>query len=190
MSFIQFADQIWNMLRTGKNSVVVLYHKDLPKKNTRTIKNIRSPKASGREIAYLELWQAQVKLDCIFHLGWNQVFKTLFWRERRVSQPEGFMSPCVLWWWLPPCLLLNWMESCSCTSYTFASILILAFQQPQGRIMIDKESPKREKEGFLIQFLGITCYTGAICFLDGTKFYGTSTRKRLQNSSPNSLQIP
>lgn len=190
MSFFQCAHQICCVLRTGKNSVVVLYHKDLPKKNTGTIKNIRPPKASGREITYLELWQTQVKLDCIFHLGWNQVFEKLFWRERRVSQPEGFMSPCVLWRWLPPCLLLNWMESCLWTSYTFASILILVFQQPQGRIMIHKESPKREKEGFLILFLGITCSTRAIYFLDGRKFCGMSMRKWFQNSSPNSLQIP
>lgn len=171
------------MLRTGKNSVVVLYHKDLPKKTTGTIRNIRSLKASGKAITYLELWQAQVKLDCIFHLGWNQVFKKLFWRERRVSQPEGFMSPCVLWRWLPPCLLLNWMESCLCTSYTLASILILVFQQPQGRIMRDKESPKREKEGFLVLFLGITRSTRAMFIsLMAEKCCGTSVRKWFQNS--------
>lgn len=184
MSFFQFGDQICNMLGTGKG-VLVLYHKDLPKKNTGTINNIRSPKASGRAITYLELRQAQVKLDSIFHLGWNQVFRKLFWRERRVSQPEGFMSPCVLWWWLPPCLLLSWMESRLCTSYTFGSSLILVFQQPQGRIMIDKEFPKREKEGFLILFLGITCSTRAIYFLDGRKICGMSMRDWFQNSSPN-----
>lgn len=113
MSFLNLPDQICNMLKTGKNSVVVLYHKDLPEKSTGTIRNIRSPKASERAIKYLELWRAQVKLDCTFHLGWNQVFKKLFWRERRVSQPEGFMSPCVLWWWLPPCSLrTEWRVAC------------------------------------------------------------------------------
>lgn len=108
-------------------TVVVSYHKYLlpPKNPTETICNMRVPKTRGKAITYLQSRQAQVNLTCIFHLGLNNVFKKLFWKNVRSHRLKASSHSCVLWWCLPPCLLLNWTEA----SYTFGNVLILQGQQ-------------------------------------------------------------
>lgn len=78
MSFLRFAKPDIQYVQNWEEQCCSVVHKYSRRKATVTIRNMRSPKASGKVITYLQLQEAQVELICIFYLGWNQFFDKIF----------------------------------------------------------------------------------------------------------------